>query len=57
MSTCGIGNKKWCDHITCKYSEKSRFLDRCMSFKFEEFCDCLKAQMAADDLKGSAYTL
>ena len=31
----------------CVYYEKSRQRNRCMYFIFDEYCDCLKAQMNA----------
>ena len=29
----------------CRYYEKSRQAAKCMYFVFEEYCDCLKAQL------------
>jgi len=53
MSTCGVttGNK-WKDHITCKFAVKAGYSDRCTDFRFNEYCTCLKAQMAAEELAG-----
>ncbi len=31
----------------CAYYEKSRLRNKCMYFIFDEYCDCLKAQMHA----------
>jgi hypothetical protein len=31
----------------CVYYEKSRSRNKCMYFIFDEYCDCLKAQMNA----------
>jgi hypothetical protein len=32
----------------CCYYEKSCRTDKCMYFIFDEYCDCLKAQMSAN---------
>lgn len=37
----------------CSFFEKSRNAERCMYFIFDEYCDCLKAQMDASDLSAS----
>jgi len=29
----------------CSFFEKSRSAERCMYFIFDEYCDCLKAQL------------
>ncbi len=31
----------------CEFYEKSRLRNKCMYFIFDEYCDCLKAQMNA----------
>ncbi len=31
----------------CVYYEKSRLRNKCMYFIFDEYCDCLKAQINA----------
>jgi hypothetical protein len=49
MSICTAENQK--QQCGCSYYEKSRFAERCMYFIFEEFCDCLTAQMNAKELK------
>jgi hypothetical protein len=38
----------------CRYYEKSCRSDKCMYFVFEEYCDCLRAQLAASWCSGSA---
>jgi hypothetical protein len=45
MSICTADNQK--QQVGCNYYEKSRYADRCMYFIFDEFCDCLTAQMNA----------
>ena len=52
MSTCGVTTgKKWKDHVDCKFAIKSLRSDRCTDLRFEEYCTCLKAQMAAEEFK------
>jgi hypothetical protein len=31
----------------CRFYEKARSAERCMYFIFDEYCDCLKAQLHA----------
>ena len=31
----------------CRFYERARSAERCMYFIFQEYCDCLKAQLAA----------
>jgi hypothetical protein len=45
MSICTAGNQN--TQISCSFYEKSRFAERCMYYIFDEYCDCLKAQMNA----------
>ena len=45
MSICTADNQK--QQVGCSYYEKSQFAERCMYFIFEEYCDCLTAQMNA----------
>lgn len=53
MSTCGVATgKKWKDHVTCKFAVKAGYSDRCTDFRFDEYCTCLKAQLAAENLTG-----
>jgi hypothetical protein len=43
MSICTADNQK--QQVGCNYYEKSQFAERCMYYIFEEYCDCLTAQM------------
>ena len=45
MSVCTACNGV--EQENCVYYEKSRIRNRCMYFIFDEYCDCLKAQMNA----------
>jgi hypothetical protein len=45
MSICTADSQK--QQVGCSYYEKSQFAERCMYFIFEEYCDCLTAQMNA----------
>jgi hypothetical protein len=45
MSICTADSRL--DQEDCHFYEKSPSANRCMYFVFEEFCDCLKAQMHA----------
>ena len=45
MSICTAGNQN--KQTSCSFYEKSRFAERCMYYIFDEYCDCLKAQMNA----------
>ena len=45
MSICTATDES--EQIGCKYYKKSSHSDRCMYFVFEEYCDCLEAQVAA----------
>ncbi len=45
MSICTADNQN--QQVGCGYYEKSQFAERCMYFIFEEYCDCLTAQMNA----------
>jgi hypothetical protein len=45
MSLCSADGKK--AQPNCSFYEKSQNASRCMYFVFEEFCDCVKAQIAA----------
>jgi hypothetical protein len=46
MSICTAGDSK--RQPKCIFYEKSRNANRCMYFIFEEYCDCLKAQIQAE---------
>jgi hypothetical protein len=45
MSICTATDKD--QQTSCSFYEKSRFAERCMYYIFDEYCDCLKAQMNA----------
>jgi hypothetical protein len=46
MSVCTAENQK--EQLGCSFYEKSQFAQRCMYFMFDQYCDCLKAQMNAE---------
>jgi len=43
MSVCVAEN--WSEQKTCKYYEPATQANRCMYWIFDEYCDCLKAQI------------
>jgi hypothetical protein len=45
MSQCAANGEE--DQSSCIFYEKAQYASRCMYFIFEEFCDCVKAQIAA----------
>ena len=45
MSICTADDQQ--QQVGCSYYEKSQFAERCMYYIFEEYCDCLKAQINA----------
>ena len=45
MSICTADTQK--KQAGCSYYEKSQFAERCMYFIFDEYCDCLTAQINA----------
>ena len=45
MSICTASSDA--EQENCVYYEKSRLRNKCMYFIFDEYCDCLKAQMDA----------
>jgi hypothetical protein len=45
ISTCTAENPK--KQSGCRFYEKSRHAERCMYFIFDEYCDCLNAQLNA----------
>ena len=51
MSVCTAENQK--QQVACSYYEKSSFAERCMYFIFEEYCDCLTAQLNAQRVGGN----
>ena len=46
MSVCTADSKKL--QTDCSFYEKSQFAERCMYFIFDEYCDCLNAQLNAN---------
>jgi hypothetical protein len=46
MSICSADSRLHQEN--CSFYEKSLNANRCMYFVFEEYCDCLKAQMQAE---------
>ena len=46
MSICTADNKN--KQAGCSFYEKSRFAERCMYYIFDEYCDCLKAQINSE---------
>jgi hypothetical protein len=45
MSICTAASES--EQKNCKFYKKSSFTDKCMHFMFDEYCDCLDAQIAA----------
>ena len=45
MSTCGA--KKCKDQEVCEFYRRASLENRCMYFKYDEYCDCLEAQLDA----------
>lgn len=45
MSMCAAGSNNQQKH--CRFYEKSKASARCMYYVFEEYCDCLPAQVMA----------
>ena len=45
MSVCAADSGKQQKH--CRFYEKSNTSTRCMYYVFEEYCDCLQAQVTA----------
>jgi hypothetical protein len=39
----------------CKFYRKSSISERCMYFMFDEYCDCLEAQLEAQQTAQSNY--
>jgi hypothetical protein len=51
MCVCSAGDQK--EQSDCSFYEKSQYANRCMYFMFDEYCDCLKAQLnASGEFKG-----
>ncbi len=45
ISFCTAASQK--EQPGCCFYERARRVDRCMYFIFDEYCDCLKAQLNA----------
>ena len=45
MSVCTASSDS--EQNKCEFYEKSSLKNKCMYFIFDEYCDCLKAQMDA----------
>lgn len=45
MSVCTAASDS--EQTNCRFYEKSSLRNKCMYFIFDEYCDCLKAQMDA----------
>jgi hypothetical protein len=50
VSFCTALNQK--EQSGCSFYEKSLRAERCMYFIFDEYCDCLKAQVEASAAAG-----
>ena len=44
MSICTAADES--EQKRCKFYKKSSHSDKCMYFVFDEYCDCLEAQLA-----------
>ncbi len=49
ISCCAAAGQK--EQAVCRFYEKARVAERCMYFIFEEYCDCLKAQLDSQSRK------
>jgi len=49
MSICSADNRE--EQEGCEFYEKSSIKDKCMYFVFDEYCDCLKAQIDSEKEK------
>ena len=47
MSFCKAENEH--QQKYCRFYEKSSYSDKCMYFMFDEYCDCLEAQLSAKE--------
>jgi hypothetical protein len=45
ISVCTAADQK--KQVVCRFYEKAGRAERCMYFIFDEYCDCLKAQVQA----------
>jgi hypothetical protein len=53
ISTCTAGSPK--EQASCRFYEKSCRVERCMYFIFDEYCDCLLAQLNAAPTAQAQY--
>jgi hypothetical protein len=51
MSICTAASES--EQKNCKFYKKSSFTDKCMHFMFDEYCDCLEAQVAIQQTQQS----
>jgi hypothetical protein len=47
MSVCTAENEY--QQKYCRFYEKSSYSDKCMYLVFDEYCDCLEAQLSAKE--------
>lgn len=50
MAICKTNDSE--ERKTCTFYDKSSIRDDCMYFIFDEYCDCLKAQVEARKIDG-----
>jgi hypothetical protein len=55
MSICTAASES--EQKNCKFYKKASFSDRCMHFMFDEYCDCLDAQIATQQTQQSVETV
>ena len=51
LSVCTAGSQE--RQRQCGFYEKSSYANKCMYFVFDEYCDCLKAQMNTQEAVAS----
>jgi hypothetical protein len=47
MSVCTAENER--QQKYCRFYEKSSYSDKCMYLVFDEYCDCLEAQLSTNE--------
>jgi hypothetical protein len=47
MSVCTAENEH--QQKYCRFYEKSSYSDKCMYYVFDAYCDCLEAQLSAQE--------
>lgn len=55
-SKCGAGESWDNQQRVCRFSAQAAYEKRCMYFVMGEFCDCLKAQMDAENPPPTSQT-